>query len=181
MNYVLRLSISLFVLIVVSGFFSCENRQKSNHNLLNNEQQLKDTLEKVNKYYVQKESDEIDQYIKLKGWEMNTTGTGLRYTITTHGKGDSAKAGMVAKVNYTIKLLDGTICYTSLEKGPKDFLIGQDYVESGIHEGIQLLKVGDKARFVLPSHLAHGFTGDDNKIPPKATLVIELELLSVKK
>lgn len=58
-------------------------------------------------------------------------------------------------------------------------LVGKDNVEAGLHEGIQLMHVGDQMRFILPSHLAHGLTGDQSKIPPLASVVYEVELLEL--
>lgn len=137
-------------------------------------------LVEANKMYVKRESDEIDQYIAHRGWQMITTGTGLRYMITKKGEGELAKLNQRAKVNYKISLLDGTLCYSSDSLGPKEFLIGKDNVESGLHEGIQYLHLGDKAIIILPSHLAHGLIGDESKIPPHASVLYELDLLSLK-
>jgi FKBP-type peptidyl-prolyl cis-trans isomerase len=128
---------------------------------------------------VKQESDEIDRYVEHKKWTMTTTGTGLRYMITKKGNGELAKPLQRAKVNYKISLLDGTVCYTSDSTGAKEFKIAQDNVESGLHEGIQYMHVGDKATFILPSHLAHGLVGDASKIPSHASVVYELELLSL--
>ena len=58
--------------------------------------------------------------------------------------------------------------------------IGKDNVESGIHEGITYLRVGDKAKLLIPSYLAHGLVGDKNKIPPRATLVVDLHLIRLQ-
>ena len=134
----------------------------------------------ANKMYVKQESDEIDQYVAHRNWQMTTTGTGLRYMITKKGSGIAAEKEKYATVNYKISLLDGTLCYSSDSTGAKNFLIGRDNVESGLHEGIQLLHVGDKAIFILPSHLAHGLVGDDSKIPPKASVIYDIELLSIR-
>ena len=123
------------------------------------------------------ESRMIDRYIERHKWDMKKTGTGLRYMIYEEGTGMKAKTGMEATVNYEIKLMDGTLCYSSDEQGPRKFLIGRDHVESGIHEGITLMKVGDKAKFVLPSYLAHGLSGDNNKIPPRSSLIVDMHLL----
>jgi FKBP-type peptidyl-prolyl cis-trans isomerase len=77
-------------------------------------------------------------------------------------------------------LLDGTLCYSSDSLGEKTFLVEQDNVESGLHEGIQKLREGDKALFILPSHIAHGLLGDDSKIPSHSSVIYEIELLSVR-
>lgn len=56
-------------------------------------------------------------------------------------------------------------CVILLIKKSQKLLVGKDNVEAGLHEGIQLMHVGDQMRFILPSHLAHGLTGDQSKIP----------------
>ena len=140
---------------------------------------LRDPLINANKMYVKKESDEIDQYVKFKGWDMITTGTGIRYMIYKHGDGPLAKTGQMAKINYKVSLLDGTQCYSSDKNGPKQFMIGEDHIESGLHEAITYLHVGDKAMVILPSHLAFGLTGDNSKIPPRSSVLYDIELLSL--
>ena len=142
--------------------------------------QMKEDMIRANKILMEKESAEIDAYAKNKGWTMKMTGTGLRYQIQREGKGDPVKAGQFVKVNYKIFLMDGTQCYSSEQDGAREFKVEQDNIESGLHEGIQLMSVGSKALFILPSHLAHGLTGDNDKIPPMSPVVYEVELLSVR-
>ena len=106
--------------------------------------------------------------------------TGLRFAVIKKGNGNQAKLGQFATINYSISLLDGTLCYDSKKTGPETFLIGQDHVESGLHEGIQKMQVGDKCLLIMPPHLAHGLLGDDKKIPPLSCIVYEVELLQIK-
>jgi FKBP-type peptidyl-prolyl cis-trans isomerase FkpA len=141
---------------------------------------VKKKIEAANKMYVKRESDEIDQYVKFHEWNMTKTGTGLRYMVIKKGKGKTVLPGMEATINYKVKLLDGTLCYSSDVLGSKTFLVEQDNVESGLHEGIQKLREGDMALFILPSHLAHGLLGDESKIPTHASVVYEIELLSAR-
>lgn len=146
---------------------------------------FQDKLIDANKMYVKKESDEINQYVKRKEWNMITTGTGLRYMIVKKGTGELANEdpsfNKFAKVKFQVSLLDGTICYSSDSTGLREFMIGQDDVETGLHEGIQYMHVGDVARFILPSHLAYGLMGDQRKIPPKSSVLYDIELLSLRK
>ena len=166
------LSIFALMLIVSCGE---SNTHTKNVNL----DSLKEPLVNANKIYVKKEADEIDQYIKFKNLDMQKSGTGLRYMIYNKGAGIQAKMGMYAKISYKISLLNGTICYSSDKSGPKQFMIGQDNIESGLHEGITYMHVGDKALLILPSHLAHGLLGDEDKIPPRSSVVYDIELISV--
>jgi FKBP-type peptidyl-prolyl cis-trans isomerase FkpA len=141
---------------------------------------IKKPLENVNKKLVKNENQEIKDFIARYNWNMSETGTGLRYLIYKKGNGASAKKGKIAKFNYEVKLITGEVCYSSKTDGPQEFLIGKGGVVSGLEEGILLLKVGDKAKFIIPSHLAFGLLGDEDKVPKRATLVYDLELLEVK-
>lgn len=173
--------LSLFFLLFIYVFQSCSDGHKKTSQHTNiHSKGFQDKLVNANKMYVKQESDEIDQYVKHRGWKMSTTGTGLRYMITKMGNGRAAEVEKYAKVNYKISLLDGTLCYSSDSTGAKVFLIGRDNVETGLHEGIQLLHVGDKAVFILPSHLAHGLMGDNSKIPAKSSVIYDIELLSIR-
>jgi len=109
------------------------------------------------------------------------TETGLRYQIIQKGEGVQAEKGKTVAVHYKGMLADGSEFDNSYKRGnPIDFPLGMGNVIAGWDEGIQLLKVGDKARFVIPSHLAYGSQGAGGVIPPDATLVFDVELMDVK-
>ncbi|RMG82245.1 MAG: peptidylprolyl isomerase [Bacteroidetes bacterium] len=160
-------------------FISCScNRKQKPVNIT--PQTIKEPMIKVNKSKVQMESEQIEHYIKRHKIPVERSGTGLRYYIYHKGNGPQAHEGQVAKVNFTVKLLNGEEVYSTKETGPQEFLIGMDNVESGLHEGITYMHVGDKAILILPSHLAHGLLGDRNKIPPRSTIIYDIELLELK-
>ena len=109
------------------------------------------------------------------------TDSGLRYKILQKGNGKQATKGATVSVHYKGQLLDGTVFDSSYKrKQPIDFAIGVGQVIPGWDEGIQLLKVGDKARLVIPSDLAYGSSGAGGVIPPNATLIFDVELMDVK-
>ena len=109
------------------------------------------------------------------------TESGLRYKIIQEGDGKKASKGDMVSVHYKGQLLDGTVFDSSYKrKEPIDFTIGVGQVISGWDEGIQLLKVGDKARLVIPSNLAYGSQGAGGIIPPNAPLLFDVELVNVK-
>lgn len=109
------------------------------------------------------------------------TPSGLRYKILQNGDGKKATKGAMVSVHYKGQLLDGTVFDSSYKrKQPIDFAIGIGQVIAGWDEGIQLLKVGDKARLVIPSNLGYGATGAGGVIPPNATLIFDVELMDVK-
>lgn len=112
---------------------------------------------------------------------FDETPSGLRYKIIQKGNGKPATKGSNVSVHYKGQLSDGTVFDSSYQrKQPIDFTIGVGQVISGWDEGIQLLKVGDKARLVIPSELAYGSRGAGGVIPPNATLIFDVELMDVK-
>ncbi|WP_028282856.1 peptidylprolyl isomerase [Olleya marilimosa] len=109
------------------------------------------------------------------------TKSGLRYQIIQKGNGKKAEKGNQVSVHYKGQLADGTVFDSSYKRNqPLDFQVGVGQVISGWDEGIQLLQVGDKARFVIPSDLGYGSRGAGGVIPPDAVLVFDVELVDVK-
>jgi FKBP-type peptidyl-prolyl cis-trans isomerase FkpA len=172
------LAITFLILILTP---SC--RHKKNNLRQDKEitmEDIKDPSIDANIRLIKQESDNIDQYVKRHEYNMTKTGTGLRYMIYKKGTGEQAVTGKRAKISYQISLLDGTKCYSSDKSGLQEFMIGQDNVESGLHEGLTYMHVGDKAIFILPSYMAHGLTGDQDKIPPRSSVVYDIELISLR-
>ncbi len=112
---------------------------------------------------------------------FNRTESGLRYQMLQEGTGNKAEKGKTVSVHYKGQLADGTVFDSSYKRNqPIDFALGVGQVIAGWDEGIQLLKVGDKARFVIPGNLAYGSAGAGGVIPPDATLIFDVELMDVK-
>ena len=109
------------------------------------------------------------------------TSSGLCYKMVSEGNGKKAEKGKTVSVHYKGMLADGTVFDSSYKrKQPIEFPLGKGHVIEGWDEGIQMLKEGDKARFVIPSHLGYGSRGAGGVIPPNATLVFDVELMKVK-
>ena len=109
------------------------------------------------------------------------TESGLRYKMIQKGNGKKAENGKTVSVHYTGQLEDGKVFDSSIpRKKPIEFPLGQGNVIEGWDEGIALLQVGDKARFVIPSHLGYGSRGAGGAIPPNATLIFDVELMDVR-
>ena len=126
-----------------------------------------------------KEAQEAELKKISEGFDR--TDSGLLYKIIQKGSGKKAEKGKTVSVHYKGALTDGTEFDSSYKrKQPIDFQLGVGQVISGWDEGIQLLQVGDKARFVIPSHLAYGERGAGGVIPPNATLIFDVELMGVK-
>lgn len=98
----------------------------------------------------------------------------------TTGSGAAPKFGDRVSVHYTGRLVDGTKFDSSLDRGkPFCFALGRGEVIQGWDEGVATMRVGDKVRLTIPSEKAYGDRGYPGVIPPKATLVFEVELLSI--
>lgn len=111
---------------------------------------------------------------------FDTTPSGLRYKMIQKGDGAKAEKGKKVSVHYEGSLLNGQVFDSSYKRNsPIDFQLGIGQVIPGWDEGISLLKVGDKARFVIPSNLAYGSAGAGGVIPPNATLIFDVELMKV--
>lgn len=109
------------------------------------------------------------------------TESGLRYKMIQKGNGKQAEKGKTVSVHYSGSLENGEVFDSSYKrKQPIDFPLGMGHVIEGWDEGIALLQVGDKARFVIPSHLGYGERGAGGVIPPGATLIFDVELMDVK-
>ncbi|WP_417942091.1 peptidylprolyl isomerase [Flavobacterium sp. RS13.1] len=112
---------------------------------------------------------------------FDKTESGLRYKMIQKGEGKKAEAGKTVSVHYEGSLENGKVFDSSYpRKKPIEFKLGVGQVIEGWDEGIALLQVGDKARFVIPSDLAYGPGGAGGVIPPHATLIFDVELMDVK-
>jgi FKBP-type peptidyl-prolyl cis-trans isomerase len=112
---------------------------------------------------------------------VKTTASGLQYQVLKagDGKGKSPKATDTVKVHYHGTLIDGTVFDSSVErKEPISFPLNG--VIPGWTEGVQLMKEGEKFKFVIPAPLAYGDRGAGPKIGPGATLIFEVELLAIE-
>ena len=119
--------------------------------------------------------------------DMTTTASGLQYDDTTPGTGAEAAAGQRVTVHYTGWLHDPTAANgrgkkfdSSKDRGdPFGFQLGAGQVIAGWDEGVQGMKVGGTRVLLIPSELGYGARGAGGAIPPNATLVFEVDLLSV--
>lgn len=112
---------------------------------------------------------------------FDKTESGLRYKMIQKGNGKQAEKGKTVSVHYTGSLENGMVFDSSYKrKQPIEFPLGKGHVIEGWDEGIALLQVGDKARFVIPSYLGYGSRGAGGVIPPDATLIFDVELMDVK-
>lgn len=139
----------------------------------------KESLVGIHKEIVKIQTDSIQKFVDSLGWKMQKTPTGLWYSFTVDVAGVAAVQGNEVTIGYRCTLLNGELCYSSDSLGHKHFVCGQGGVESGIEEAVLRMSKGDKARFILPSHLAYGVAGDFKCIPRLAILIYDVEMMDI--
>ena len=130
---------------------------------------------------IEEEKAAIEAQIEKLANGFNKTESGLRYQILQQGEGKKAQKNDLVSVHYKGQLADGTVFDSSYKRNdPIEFTLGVGQVIAGWDEGIALLHVGEKARFVIPSTLAYGSQGAGGVIPPNANLIFDVELVAIK-
>ena len=109
---------------------------------------------------------------------VQVTPSGLQYRVERMGTGPKPSATDRVRVHYEGTLLDGTVFDSSYQRG-SDITFGLNQVISGWTEGVQLMPVGSKFVFYIPSDLAYGDRGSQGAIPPGATLIFTVELFGI--
>jgi len=167
----------LIIILLFSALACKPKRHKVQEQLVSSEQE---NMIKLNKIQVQKETEIIDAFVRRRNWKMQMDSTGLWYQVYDK-KLDTQKPeeGDWVSIAYKIWLLDGTLCYEVGSEKPKKIHLGYGNIESGADRGIRMMREGEKARFILPPHLAHGLLGDDDKIPARSIILYDIELIKI--
>ena len=105
--------------------------------------------------------------------------SGLQYKVLKEGNGKKPKATDKVRCHYEGMLLDGTVFDSSIKRG-EPAVFGVNQVIQGWVEALQLMQEGSKWRLFIPSEMAYGARGAGNSIPPHATLIFDVELISVE-
>jgi len=138
-------------------------------------------LLQANKYMQERNREQIQAFIERTGWDMQETETGLWYMISEPGDGAPILQDNMVVYSYETRLLSGKFCYSADTTNPKKIVIGKGGVEAGIEEGLKLLKGNSRAKFIIPPHLGHGNFGDRQEIPAAAILLVEVDVIRVRR
>jgi FKBP-type peptidyl-prolyl cis-trans isomerase FkpA len=170
--------------MAVALFFASESCKKRAQ-LPSNKYKVVDStgieMTKLNSVLSDVENEDINRYVKKSGLDFKTTSTGLRYCITKHGNGSSIGKTDKVVVDYDIKLVDGSVCYDYRGKNKQLVELGNIRHERGFVEALTMMKEGDEATFIAPSYMSYGALGNNDKIPPRASLVYEIKSVLVNK
>jgi peptidyl-prolyl cis-trans isomerase A (cyclophilin A) len=141
---------------------------------------LKEGLELAQQTLNKREENLINQYVERHELKLTISPTGLRYIVYKKGKGGMATVGNVVRINYRVGLINGIEVDNSDVSGSVEIRIEKSEAVSGLHELLQKMNRGAKARAIIPSYLGYGFTGDQERIPKGATLIYDVEILDIK-
>lgn len=169
--------------IVLSDLVSTEELEQEKNNFNTEMQARKD-----------KEPAALEKYIKENNITATPNSNGLYVIVKKKGNGPKVDVGKEVAINYTGRLLDGTIFDSSVEKDareggiyndkrpyePLTYVVGQMSLIRGWEEGIKGQPAGSQLRLIIPSELGYGAQGAPNIIPPYSPLVFDLEIVSVK-
>ncbi|MBT5932192.1 MAG: hypothetical protein HOH34_02530 [Flavobacteriales bacterium] len=178
----MRLAVTLCLLL----FLSCRNEKDTEQIVetpkTESEWSSNHSVDFNQEIHVREEID-IALYLEHhKDLKMTQSSSGLRYTIIVNDEFDEtlAQEGDVLDLDLKIELLDGTLCYET-DSVPERIVLGRSERESGLQEALAMMKKKDKAKLILPSYLAYGLLGDSESIPPQSIIIIEVELLNIKR
>lgn len=167
-------------LLFITCLIACQNNEPKKDLSFDSKESYEETIIASHQAFLKKEKEKIASFMDSLGLVFNKTGTGLRYAITQTSNGDSLGTGDIAVIRYKLKSLEGKLLYETRPELAHEFAVDFDEVESGLHEAIKYLKVGEEAIVILPAHLAHGITGDQAAIPSQTTLVYYLTVVGKK-
>jgi FKBP-type peptidyl-prolyl cis-trans isomerase len=169
----MNLKYLLFIFLFIEAL-SCTNAPRKP---VPDNNQGKDQMADLNRYLIRKDRERIQNYIERKNLNMIESPTGLWYQIINEGEGVILTDNVKVVLDYVCSLLDGTECYSSKTLGPKELILGRSSMESGMNEGLRMLKPGGEAIFIIPPFLAYGLPGDGKMIPPRAVIVYNVHIL----
>lgn len=139
----------------------------------------KDDLIKENRDAMRLEDRDINLYVERHALAPTKSGTGVLLLMLRDVQGEPVMPEQLVTVNYRLELLNGDTAYATPAGMPESFRVEHDDVESGLHEAIQSLSPGDSAIIIIPSYRAHGLIGDQERVPPRSSVVYHLGLVRV--
>jgi len=137
---------------------------------------LREQFVDANQYMEERHQDQIEAFVERAGWKMEKLPTGLWISVLEKGGGAAVMSTDKLRLRYTVRLLDGTLCYTSGVDKPVDYSLGKGELEAGVEQGLLTLHHGDHALMIIPPHLAHGNFGDRNKIPGASVIIYDIKV-----
>lgn len=143
---------------------------------------IKEKEDADNAKRLKEEPKRIAKYIKDNNITEKPQPSGLYYIEKQAGDGDSVQDGDLVAVHYSIYNLDNQLIESSYDYGqPLPFVYGGDQMIAGIEEAVGYMRVGGKARIIVPSRLGFGDVTIDESLPANTPLVIDLEFVDLQR
>ena len=170
-----------FVLLAVFAIttISCHRQNATGSVVVSSEGEKTEKMDPYvegNKNIIRRENEEMQMFVKRYGWDMQRTPTGLYVEVLEPGSGELYKENDPVTVEYRTFLLSGEMIYSSDSLGTKHFVVNRSEEIDALHEAVQLLRPGAKARLVIPSYLAYGVAGDGDRIRGLQPIMMEIKL-----
>lgn len=140
----------------------------------------KEVIADVNRYLSEKDKAVIEGYARRNKLNLTASESGFYYTIFNEGKGKPITENSIVAITGTLSLIDGTLCYTYDANKPKTIAIAKSPEIAGLHLALPMLKQDGSALFIFPPNLAFGLLGDDDRVPPRTTIVMNIKVLKVE-
>lgn len=158
---------------------ACSGQQDREPADLRSPREIRENRIEAQRDFLERENASIESYIADRGFSMQRSGTGIYYQIEPDSlTGATASEGDRVVYHYEVYLLNGEKIYSSGGR-PAQLRVDREDAIIGLHEALKKLSVGQKGRFIIPSHLAYGVAGDQQKVPPLTALQYNLELLAI--
>ena len=181
----MRFFFCILLIISLFCFHGCKENKAKEPDFVRIQQSDKPEKEdpylKWNQMNVGREDEDIDFFTRRYGWNVERTGTGLRYESIKEGSGQPVQTEDVVTLEYTTCLLSGDTVYSSRKDGLKTFKVDKSDEIMGLHEAVKKMKKGGKAHLVVPSFLAYGVAGDGRRIRGKVSLAMTIEVVDIER
>ena len=174
-------NICFFALLTLfsSAFSSCHRQNATGSVVVSSDAEKKEKTDPYvegNKNIMRRENEEIQMFLKRYEWDMRRTATGLYIEVLNPGNGELYKENDPVTLEYRTFLLSGEMIYCSDSLGKKHFVVNRSEEIDALHEAVQLLRPGAKARLVIPSYLAYGVAGDGDRIQGLQPIMMEITI-----
>lgn len=174
----IQLFVSCFVLCLLVQ--SCNSQENKKDFKFKSQKDYDEMMIESHKKFNQDLEVKIEQYMDSSKMNFQRTGSGMAYAILQKGSGVKPKVGNEVRIKYQLRFLNGDAVFGYEDVQNLSFFIEKSDVETGLHEAIKLMQVGEKSEFIFPPHLAFGISGNRKGIPPQSTLIYTIELLAVR-
>jgi gliding motility-associated peptidyl-prolyl isomerase len=179
MQFNIRIIIPVAIAVLVS---SCSQQQARRPLTQTSGKFMKESMNRNIKLIANEEAL-IDSVIqKNPERKYIATPKGYWYYYETENTIDTLtpKRGDVAFFDYEITDLKGNLIYSEVELKPQTYLVDKQNILMGLRDGIKLMHKNEKVSFLFPSHLGHGYRGDNDRIPPNLPLIVTVSLRDFK-